>query len=207
MGDSVISPERHQLWSELASLVDKLLDAPPNERGALIEQLSSGDPGRRAELDALLAECEREPALLRVPAAERFAKLFESERRFPDALAERYAVTRELGRGGMATVYLARDIKHNRDVAVKVVLPAVASRLGADRFLREIELVARLRHPHIVPLFDSGDAGGALYYVMPYEPGLSLRERLRHDSLLSPEQIVGILRDICDALAYAHTQE
>lgn len=202
----MISPERDQLWSELASLVDKLLDAPANERGALVEQLSSGDPVRRAELDALLAECEREPALLSVPAAERFDKLFESERLFPDTLAERYAVTRELGRGGMATVYLAGDVKHNRDVAVKVMLPAVASMLGADRFLREIELVARLRHPHIVPLFDSGNAGGALYYVMPYEPGLSLRERLRHDRVLPPEQVLVILRDICDALAYAHAQ-
>jgi serine/threonine protein kinase/WD40 repeat protein len=202
----VISPERDQLWSELASLIDKLLDAPPDERGALVDQLSAGDPVRRAELDGLLAECEREPALLSVPALERFAKLFEGERRFPGALAERYAVTRELGRGGMATVYLARDVKHNRDVAVKVLLPAVASLLGADRFLREIELVAQLRHPHIVPLFDSGDAGGALYYVMPYEPGLSLRERLRHDVVLPPEQVIVILRDICDALAYAHAQ-
>jgi serine/threonine protein kinase len=202
----VISPEGDQVWSEISSLIDKLLDAPPHERDALVEKLSAGDPVRRAELGALLAECEREPALLSVPAAERFAKLFEGERLFPGALAERYVVTRELGRGGMATVYLARDVKHNRDVAVKVLLPAVASLLGADRFLREIELVAQLRHPHIVPLFDSGDAGGALYYVMPYEPGLSLRERLRHDTVLPSEQVILILRDICDALAYAHGQ-
>jgi serine/threonine protein kinase/Tol biopolymer transport system component len=200
------SLERHQLWSELTSLIDKLLDAPQDERGALVQQLSAGDLVRRADLDALLAQCEREPALLSVPAADRFAKLFESERRFPDALAERYVVTRELGRGGMATVYLARDVKHNRDVAVKVMLPVVASMLGTDRFLREIELVAQLRHPHIVPLFDSGNADGALYYVMPYEPGLSLRERLGHESLLPPEQVIVILRDICDALAYAHAQ-
>ena len=203
---SVVSPERSQRWSELADLIDKLLDTPAHARGALIERLSAGNNDRRAELEALLAECEREPALLSIPAADRFAGLFESERRFPEALAERYAVTRELGRGGMATVYLARDTKHNRDVAVKVVLPIVASMLGADRFLREIELVAQLRHPHIVPLFDSGKADGALYYVMPYEPGLSLRERLNREHMLPPAEVIVLLRDICDALSYAHAQ-
>lgn len=203
---SVVSPERSRRWSELADLIDQLLDTPPYARGALIERLSGGNSARRAELEALLAECEREPALLSIPAADRFARLFENERRFPDALAGRYVVTRELGRGGMATVYLARDVKHNRDVAVKVVLPIVASMLGADRFLREIELVAQLRHPHIVPLFDSGEADGALYYVMPYEPGLSLRERLKHEHVLSPDQVIVILRDVCEALSYAHAQ-
>ncbi|HJP59057.1 MAG TPA: protein kinase, partial [Gemmatimonadaceae bacterium] len=203
---SIVTPERSQRWSELTDLIDKLLDTPPHARRALIEKLSAGNDVRRAELEALLAECEREPALLSIPAADRFARLFESERRFPDALAERYIVTRELGRGGMATVYLARDVKHNRDVAVKVVLPVVANMLGAGRFLREIELVAQLRHPHIVPLFDSGEADGALYYVMPYEPGLSLRERLKRDHVLPADQVIVILRDICDALSYAHAQ-
>ena len=203
---SPVTPERSEKWSQLAGLIDQLLDTPSYARRELIERLSAGNDVRRAELEALLAECEREPALLSVPAADRFARLFESERRFPDALAERYVVDREIGRGGMATVYLARDIKHNRDVAVKVVLPIVASMLGADRFLREIELVAQLRHPHIVPLFDSGEADGALYYVMPYEPGLSLRERLKREHLLPPDQVIVILRDICEALSYAHAE-
>jgi len=196
--------ERNQRWSALASLIDKLLDAAPEERRALIDELSAGDQARRAELDSLLADCEGESGFLSVPAAERFAALFDDEVRFPDALADRYIVARELGRGGMATVFLARDVKHKRDVAIKVVQPAVARMLGADRFLREIEVVAQLRHPHIVPLFDSGEADGSLYYVMPYEPGLSLRQRVVRDGPLPPDQVVAILRDICDALAYAH---
>ncbi|MDB4884194.1 MAG: protein kinase [Gemmatimonadetes bacterium] len=193
-------------WSELASLVDRLLDAAPEHRDAIVEALSAGDPVRRAELEALRAECEREPALLSIPAAERFAALFDDEAHFPDALAERYSLTRELGRGGMATVYLARDVKHGRDVAVKVVHPAIAAALGADRFLREIEIVAQLHHPHIVPLYDSGDADGALYYVMPFEPGLSLRQRLASEGPLPVDDVIVILRDVCDALAHAHAR-
>ena len=193
-------------WTDLASIVDRLLDASPAERGAIVEELSAGDPNRRAELEALRAECESEPTLLGAPASERFAALFDDETRFPEALTERYRMTSELGRGGMATVYLARDVKHGRDVAVKVVRPSVAAALGADRFLREIEIVAQLHHPHIVPLYDSGEAGGALYYVMPYEAGLSLRHRLLRDGPLSPDDVVMILRDVCDALAHAHAQ-
>ena len=198
--------ERSDDWSELAALIDSLLDTPPDERGAFIKELSAGDAGRRSELEALLAECEREPTLLSVPAAERFAALFDDEPHFPEALSARYRLTRELGRGGMATVYLARDVKHGRDVAVKVVHPTVAAALGTDRFLREIEIVAQLQHPHIVPLYDSGEANGSLYYVMPYEAGLSLRQRLARDGPLAPEEVVLILRDVCDALAHAHAR-
>jgi serine/threonine protein kinase len=199
------TPPPGNRWPELAALVDALLDAPPERRESLIAELSGGDPARRAELEALLRECEQEPALLRRSAPDAFAALFEDEAtEFPPALASRYRVTRELGRGGMATVYLARDLRHERDVAVKVVQPAVASALGADRFLREIEIVARLHHPHIVPLFDSGESGGSLFYVMPYETGLSVRERLTRDGPLPVEEVVVILRDVCDALAYAH---
>src|SRR5437867_1123199 len=198
--------ERSDDWSELAALIDSLLDTPPDERGAFIKELSAGDAGRRSELEALLAECEREPALLSVPAAERFAALFDDEPHFPEALSARYRLTRELGRGGMATVYLARDVKHGRDVAVKVVHPTVAAALGTDRFLSEIENVAQLQHPHIVPLYDSGEANGSLYYVMPYEAGLSLRQRLARDGPLAPEEVVLILRDVSDALAHAHAR-
>jgi len=143
--------------------------------------------------------------LLSRPAAERFAALFDDGvAGFPEALAQRYRLTRELGRGGMATVYLAHDLKHGRDVAVKVVRPELAAALGPERFLREIEIAAQLHHPHIVPLYDSGDAGGSLYYVMPYEAGLSLRQRLARDGPLPLEDAVLILRDVCDALAHAH---
>jgi serine/threonine protein kinase/Tol biopolymer transport system component len=198
------APRFHD-WSELASLVDALLDAPPERRASLIEELSAGDLVRRSELDRLLEECEREPTLLSRPAAERFAALFDDEvAGFPEALAEHYRLTREVGRGGMATVYLARDLKHGRDVAVKVVHPALASALGPERFLREIEIAAQLHHPHIVPLYDSGMADGSLYYVMPYEAGLSLRQRLACDGPLPLDDAVFVLRDVCDALAHAH---
>ena len=98
--------------------------------------------------------------------------------RLKTALADRYAIEHELGAGGMATVYLAEDLKHHRKVAVKVLRPELAAALGPERFLREIEIAARLTHPHILPLHDSGEADGFLYYVMPYIEGESLRERL-----------------------------
>ena len=197
--------DSRESWSTLAALVDVLLDAVPPQRAALIAELSAGDATRQAELERLVAECETEPPLLSMPAAERFAALFDDYApRFPEALAERYRLARELGRGGMATVYLARDVKHARDVAVKVVNPAVAAALGAERFLREIEIVAQLHHPHIVPLYDSGDADGALFYVMPYKEEQSLRQRIARDGPLPIDEARRILRDVCDGLAFAH---
>ena len=98
--------------------------------------------------------------------------------RLKAALADRYTIERELGAGGMATVYLAEDVKHHRKVAVKVLRPELAAALGPERFLREIEIAAQLNHPHILMLIDSGDADGFLYYVLPYIDGESLREKL-----------------------------
>jgi serine/threonine-protein kinase len=123
------------------------------------------------------------------------------------ALADRYAVEGPLGRGGMATVYLARDLKHQREVAVKVLRPEIAVSLGADRFLREIEISARLSHPNILTLIDSGEADGLLFYVMPYVEGESLRERLRREGQLSVEEALRIAREIADALHYAHSKD
>jgi len=198
-------PEPTDRWSQLSSLLDTLLDTPPERRAQVIVELSGDDPVRRAELERLVAELGRESPLIDAPAAERFGALFDDPAAgFPDVLADRYRLSREIGRGGMATVYLARDLKHGRDVAVKVVSPMLASALGGDRFLREIEIVANLRHPHIVPLFDSGNAGGAPYYVMPFETGLSLRQRLARDGPLPIDDAVTILRDVSDALAHAH---
>jgi serine/threonine protein kinase/Tol biopolymer transport system component len=192
-------------WSELSSLVDMLLDTAPERRAERIEALAEGDPVRRSRLQALVSELDREPPLFSRSAADRFAALLgEDGERFPDALAERYRVKEVLALGATATVYLARDIKHGRDVAVKVVHPAVAAALGADRFLREIEIVAKLHYPTIVPLYDSGEASGHLYYVMPYQAGLSLRQKLARDGPLSIGEAVAILRDVCDALAHAH---
>ncbi|MBI2614096.1 MAG: serine/threonine protein kinase, partial [Gemmatimonadetes bacterium] len=119
-------------------------------------------------------------------------------------LAERYAILRELGHGGMATVYLAEDLKHHRQVAIKVLHPDVAPASGSERFLREIEIAARLTYPHILAMHESGEADGFLYYVMPLVEGESLRERLARERELPVRDAVQILREIADALAYAH---
>jgi eukaryotic-like serine/threonine-protein kinase len=124
--------------------------------------------------------------------------------RLKDALRDRYALDRELGAGGMATVYLATDLKHDRPVALKVLRPELAASLGTERFLAEIRLTARLQHPHIVALFDSGEAGGFLYYVMPCIEGESLRARLDREQRLDMETVLAIARPVAQALAYAH---
>jgi len=120
------------------------------------------------------------------------------------ALAGRYAIEREIGHGGMAMVYLAHDIRHHRHVAVKVLRPEIAALLGTERFLREIEIAAQLNHPHILPLHDSGEAGGVLFYVMPFVEGASLRDRLAADGALPVSEAVRLLHDVADGLAYAH---
>jgi serine/threonine-protein kinase len=120
------------------------------------------------------------------------------------ALAGRYAIERELGAGGMATVYLADDLKHGRKVAVKVLRPELAAALGPNRFPREIRILARLQHPHILPLLDSGEAEGFLFYTMPYIDGESLRQRIDRDGALPMHEAVRITREVADALDYAH---
>ena len=121
-----------------------------------------------------------------------------------DALAESYVLERELGRGGMATVYLARDVKHRRSVAVKVLRPDLTIHLGAARFLKEIEIAAALNHPHILALHDSGEADGTLYYVMPYVEGPSLRAVLMKETPLRTPAALEVVGEVADALSYAH---
>ena len=120
------------------------------------------------------------------------------------ALADRYRIERELGAGGMATVYLAQDLKHDRKVAIKVLKPELAALLGAERFVVEIKTTAALQHPHILPLFDSGEAGGFLWYAMPYIEGETLRNKLDRESQLGVGEAVRIASDVADALDYAH---
>ena len=127
-------------------------------------------------------------------------------RRLGTALADRYRVERELGSGGMATVYLAHDLKHERDVALKVLHPELAAVLGAERFLSEIKTTAKLQHPHILPLLDSGDADGLLFYVMPVVDGESLRQRLQRDTQLPLDDAIRITKEVGSALDYAHRQ-
>ncbi len=122
------------------------------------------------------------------------------------ALAAHYLVERELGRGGMATVYLARDLRHDRMVAIKVLDPAMSSTMGSERFLREIRLAAGLQHPHILGVYDSGDVGGLLYFVMPFVEGESLRDQLNRETQLPIEEAVRITLEVADALAFAHSR-
>ena len=127
--------------------------------------------------------------------------------RLTAALADKYRIEREIGAGGMATVYLAEDLRHGRQVALKVLRPELAATLGNERFFREIQVAARLQHPHILPLHDSGEAGGFLYFVMPYVDGESLRDRLARVGELPVHDAVKILVEVVDALAYAHGQK
>src|SRR5512133_1395665 len=120
------------------------------------------------------------------------------------ALADRYRIERELGQGGMATVYLAQDLKHDRKVAVKVLHPAPAAVVGAARFVVAIKTTAALQHPHILPLFDSGTADGFLYYVMPFIDGETLRAKLNRETQLGVDEAVKIAIDVADALQDAH---
>src|SRR6056297_3332299 len=128
------------------------------------------------------------------------------ETRLTQALTGRYAIERELGEGGMATVYLARDLRHNRPVAVKVLKPELAAVVGAERFLTEIETTANLQHPHILPLFDSGEADSFLFYVMPYIEGETLRERIDRDKQLPVDEALGIATAVANALQVAHDE-
>jgi TolB-like protein len=127
------------------------------------------------------------------------------EARLSERLADRYVIEREVGRGGMAVVYLAEDRRHRRQVAIKVLRPELAAALGADRFLQEIDVAARLQHPHILPLYDSGEGMGILYYVMPYVPGETLRARLTREKQLPVADAVQVACDVADALAFAHS--
>ena len=126
--------------------------------------------------------------------------------RLQQALADRYRIERELGAGGMATVHLAEDLRHHRKVALKVLRPEIARVLGSERFLREIETTAQLTHPNILPLLDSGDADGTLFYVMPYVDGESLRDRLTREKQLPLDDALQVAREVADALSYAHSR-
>src|SRR5262245_18201130 len=124
--------------------------------------------------------------------------------RLAATLEGRYTIDRELGVGGMATVYLAEDLRHHRQVAIKVLRPELAAVIGAERFLSEIRTTANLQHPHILPLFDSGEAHGQLYYFMPFVEGISLRDRLTREKRLPIPEAVRIATEVASALDYAH---
>ena len=130
----------------------------------------------------------------------------KTQERLQNRIADRYSIERELGRGGMATVFLARDVRHDREVAIKVLHPELSASIGAERFEREIKLAAKLQHPHILGLYDSGEADGLLYYVMPFVKGESLRDRLEREGQLPIEDAVQVTLEVADALGHAHAQ-
>jgi TolB-like protein len=188
-------------------MVDRSLDLAPDERRAYIDEMRARDPSLAATLERLLACAESRRGLFERAALDRFALLLDEPAvGVPGVLGGRYAIDREIGQGGMATVYAARDGKHDRSVALKIVRPDVAAAIGVDRFLREITVVARLQHPHIVGLHDSGDEDGRLYYVMPLMAGGSLRNRLEKARWLSLDDALRVATEVGDALSYLHAR-
>ena len=197
-------------WREIEEVLDGALDLPPDERAAFLKSACGADVELRDEVDRLLRANDHageflEQPVLRIPLLVSDAATPAPTFGAPGTIiAGRYVLDREIGRGGMATVYLARDTKHSRPVAIKVLDAAIPQRLGAGRFLREIEITANLQHPHILPLHDSGEFDGLVYYVMPYVAGETLRDRLRRERPLPVSEAIRLARDIASALDYAH---
>ncbi|HSJ31461.1 MAG TPA: protein kinase [Longimicrobiales bacterium] len=219
-------PAEHEAarWSALQGLIDGALDLPEKARAAYLERACGDDGELLADAMRLLRSCERADAadgflagsavafaapFVAELATEQAAREAERHTRFAQALHAtsdgRYTIERELGRGGMAAVYAARDGRHERRVAVKV-LEASVTHAGAARFLREVRTAAALTHPHIVGVHDSGEADGFLYYVMPFVTGETLQARLLRDGAMPVENAVRLLRDVADALGYAHSR-
>jgi eukaryotic-like serine/threonine-protein kinase len=199
-------------WAAIAPVLDAALDLSPDRRPAFLSERCAADPGLRGDVERLLAAAEAVGTFLTesasVFASPLVARVARQELLAPGDRVGAYRIERDVGRGGMATVYLAHDTRHDRVVALKVLDGELSSTLGADRFVRETAIAARLNHPHILPLFDSGvvetGAGSALYYAMPYVDGRSLRERLREEPRLPIEAAVAIACQVAEALDHAH---
>lgn len=208
-----MEPDR---WRDVERLYHQALEHAEGERSAFLKRACAGDKALHHAVESLLAAHTKAEEFLEIPALELAAPALAETAPAEDAptdllellrtgLADRYLIERELGHGGMARVFLAQDRKHRRQVAIKVLRPDVAVAIGSGRFLREIAIAARLNHPHIVPLHDSGEADGLLYYVMPHVQGESLRARLQRERQLPLDDALQIAREVADALAYAHT--
>ncbi|MDQ2665472.1 MAG: serine/threonine-protein kinase [Gemmatimonadota bacterium] len=194
-------------WRAVDAILKIALACAPEDRESVIADACEGDAALRNEVDSLLAaHVDTGDAFLEVPAAATMALVDSTvlADRLARALTGRYAIERELARGGMATVYLARDLRHGRLVAIKVLRDEVAAAVGADRFLAEIRVTASLQHPHILPLFDSGSADGLLWYAMPFVEGETLRAYLVRAGSLPVAEAVRLAREVGDALEYAH---
>ena len=205
-----MSPER---WARISPLLDIMLDLEPEARTQFLNEQSAGDGALREELSALVAHCEQADSMLDAPAAARFATLLVDEIELPPVVGSRYRIVQKIGQGGMASVFLAEDAKHGRQVAVKVLHADVAHMNGRKRFEQEIGIAAGLSHPHILALHDSGEvtvvqpSGTSLpYFVSPFVAGETLRERLRRERRLSVSDATRIAGEIAVGLDYAHRQ-
>ena len=201
-------------WRRISELFEAALELSSGERTDWLRAQSLSDPTILPEVEGLLAAHERTEGVLDLPVpgpagpsvADPGDEGTALARRLDQALEGSYRIIRELGRGGMAVVFLAWERKHDRRVVLKVMRPEIAARLSGDRFAREVRLAARLSHPHIVGLIDSGSAEGLLYYVMPHMEGESLRSVLRRKGKLELDESVPLLRDVARALAHAHAE-
>ena len=195
-----MTPER---WRAVDTILRGALDCVPDRRAEFVREACGTDEALRNEVLSLLgAHDAMTNGFLEQPAAEQIGVAPA----LVQALAGRYEIEEEIAHGGMATVYRARDVKHERLVAIKVMRDEVAAVVGAERFLEEIRVTALLQHPHILPLFDSGSVGGLLWYVMPFVEGETLRSRLARGGRLPIDEAVGIAREIADALEHAHAR-
>jgi serine/threonine-protein kinase len=197
-----VTPER---WQAVKTILDAAIERASAERAAFLDEACGADAALRGEIESLLAVDRHADGFLEPPAVPRHAER-DDLLRLRAALGAAYRIERELGRGGMSTVYLAQDLKHRRPVAIKVLRQGAATIDGVQRFEREIEVLARLQHPNILPLLDSGAVDGALYYVMPFVSGESLRARLARESRLPIDEALRIACEVADALGYAHSQ-
>ena len=203
-------------WSLLEPLVDAALDLAPDRRAAFYDEVTANDPELRAELERLVGRSGDDDELFSSAAAERFALLLDGTQapslvtdvlpQLQVSLGSAYTLERELGGGGMSRVFLAHEAELGRRVVIKVLTPELAAGINAERFDREIKLVASLQQANIVPLLATGRAAGYPYYTMPFVEGRSLRDRLAREGVLPIGEGVNLLRDVARALAYAHAQ-
>src|SRR3954454_69050 len=204
-----VSDSSQDRWAEIERLLDQVLDTEPEAGPQLLAGIRSDNPELAAEVERLLEAMATGEKFLQdtapTYAAPLLTKLLDGYDLTPGTVLGGYELLSELGRGGTATVYLAEDRKHGRRVAVKVPHAELASFIGSDRFLREIQIEAQLQHPNILPLHDSGEVDGVLYYVMPYVEGESLRHRLIREGELPISEALHIAGQVADALAYAHS--
>ena len=191
----------------ISHLYQQAISRPDEERHAFLISACAGDEGLREEVELLLVgHTTLDTTPPTETSAEPIALPGDSVKAVPGAVFGSYRIERFLGRGGMASVYLAQDIKHRRRVAIKVLKAEIAASIGVVRFLREIEIAARLVHPHILPLFDSGAVGDQLFYVMPHVEGGSLRARMRRETPLPLEEALRLTQEVATALGHAHRQ-